>query len=105
MSLDAFYPQGNSQLIAATTTASAAIQPSTGNITGFRVRTSALAYMAVSVSSAVVALAPTTGTPANGIWLTNAVAEKFNGGPNCWLSFITSAAAGALVNVTPGFGS
>lgn len=105
MSLDAFYPQGNTQLIAATTTASAAIQASTGSIPGIRVRTSALVYMAVSLSSGVAAVAPTTSAAANGIWLTNAVHEKFNVPTNCWLSFITSAAAGALVTVTAGYGT
>lgn len=103
MSLDTFLPQGNSQLISATTTASVGLQISSGNIQGVRIRTSALAYVAFG-SSTVTALAPTTSTPANGIWLNSAAVEKFTVPPNCYVSFITSAAAGALCTITPGFG-
>lgn len=104
MSLDAFLPQGNSQLISATTTPSAAIQVSTGSHQGVRIRTSAVAYFSVSSSSSVTVSMPSTGTPANGIPLNAGAQEKFSIPPNGWLSFMTSASAGALIYVTPGAG-
>jgi hypothetical protein len=104
MALDAFLPQGNSQLISATTTPSAAIQASTGGIQGVRIRSSAVAFVSISKTSSDTVSIPTTSTPANGIPLIATVFEKFSVPPNAWLSFMTSGASGALIYVTPGIG-
>lgn len=103
MSLDAFMPQGNSQLCSATTTPSTGFQV-TGNITTVRIRTSALAFVAISVSSGVTCAIPSTSAAANGIPLNSASQEKFTVPPNAYLSFMTSAVAGALIYITPGAG-
>lgn len=109
MSLDAFQPQGLSQLIAATTTASTAIQLSAVGAPAARVVTDAAVFVAwgsSTGSSGITATAPTTSTPANGMRMLANSLEVFTlGGQNLWLSFITSAAAGANVWVVGGYGS
>ena len=103
--LEAFQPQGNTILIAGTTTASVAVQPSTGSIIGCRISNIAtgVTYIAVSPSSGISAVIPTTSTPANGFPLLPNSAETFNVAPNFWLSAITSAGT-AQIFATPGFG-
>jgi hypothetical protein len=100
----AFIPQGNTSLIKATTTASAAQQPSTGSVQGFRLyaASTALCLYAIGVSTATAAL-PTTGTAAAGIPLPGNTPIDVQAPPNGWISVITSTAGGtADVYVTPG---
>lgn len=100
-----FQPQGNSQLIQVTTSASAALQLSGGTQT-VRVRNTSPVnpvYVAFGTST-VVAVNETTGTPANGIMLNVTSAEKFDVAPNCWFSFISTAAGPTPVYITQGFG-
>lgn len=102
--LQAFQPQGNTSLIAATTTASAGIQPSTGAIVGMRVATvgSGPAYLAFG-SSTVAAALPTTSTPGAGFPIQPNSVETFNFAPNTWLSAITTGGT-VQVYATAGFG-
>lgn len=100
----AFIPQGNTSLIKATTTASAARQPSTGSVQGFQLyaSTTALCLYAIGVSTATAAL-PTTGTAAAGIPFPGNTPIDVRAPPNFWVSVITSTAGGtADVYVTPG---
>jgi hypothetical protein len=102
---DTYRPQGNTTLIAATTTASAAIQPSTGSIGGCRIVTVSTGpvYAAFGATTATAVL-PTTSTPAEGMPIQANSVETFSLGPNFWASFITTGGT-AQVYVTPGFGS
>lgn len=99
--LEAFQPQGNTQLVAVTTAPSAALQMP-GSIIGSRIRVDAACFFAFSVSSGVTCTIPTTSTPANGIPLMPG-AETFNLAPNAWLSFATSSGT-ANAWFTGGFG-
>lgn len=105
MALDAFLPQGDTSLIAATTTASAAIQVSTGAIQGMRVLlqgSTQHAFLAVGQSTATAAL-PTTSTPGAGMPFLPNAASPLTIPPGGWVSAIT---ASGTVNVylTPGIG-
>lgn len=102
--LESFQPQGLTQLIAVTTSPSAAVQLSAPTV-GVRIKADAQVYFAFGSSagsSSLQASIPTTSTPANGIPLVASAPESFNIGPNAWLSFISTATAN--VNVTGGFG-
>lgn len=102
----AFTPQGVTSLVKATTTASAAIQPSTGAIQGFTAfsASTALALIAIGASTATAAL-PTTGTAATGIPLPPNTVVRFSAPPSFWVSAITSTAGGtADIYITPGQG-
>jgi hypothetical protein len=107
MGLDAFNPCGLTKLVAATTTASTAITLDKPTM-AVRVQPSDPVYFAFGSSvgsSAMVAAAPSTSTPGNGIPLLGGSAEVFNIGPNAYLSFVTSGSTGASVFLTPGMGS
>lgn len=90
--IEAFNPQGNTILIIATTTASAATQVSTGNVSGIRIATigAATAYVAIG-SSTVQAVLPTSSTPATGIPLLSNSAETFSARPGSYVSAITTS--------------
>ena len=107
MPLNAFQPQGNTKLIAVTTDASAAVQVSTGNITGARITADNTVYMAWASSSSVTATVTTTatagGTPLMFTSSGTRVGEIFTLAPNAWVSFITESTA-TNVWVTPGYG-
>lgn len=62
MALPAFQVQGNTTLIAASSAASAAVQPSTGSIQGMRIAnlSTADAWVALGMSSTLAAVAPST---------------------------------------------
>ncbi len=96
----AFTPVGNSQLVSATTSGSAAITLSNG-VNAVRIRASALALVAFGNDSSIVASCPTTGVPANGVSLATG-SEVFGVGPGVNLSFMTSSAVASLLVVTPG---
>lgn len=111
MSLDAFQPQGNTVLIAATSsTGVAPTQLSTGNVMGCRLAnpTTVLVYVAIG-SSTVQAAAPTTAAPALGMPLQpSQPPQTFNFSPSLasnWLSAITTGGSGLPgILATPGFG-
>lgn len=102
--LNAFQPQGNTALIAATTAASVGIQPSTGSIIGMRLAVVGSVPVFVAFgSSGVVAALPTTAVPGTGIPMQPNSVETFNFAPNTWLSAITTSGTAQLY-ATPGFG-
>ena len=106
MPLTAFMPQGNTALTAATTVASAGIQPSTGGIQGLRAFSvgAGITFLAIGTSTVTAAL-PTTATPGNGFPLEPNVPNIFTIPPNAYVSVICSSVAGAAsVYFTPGFG-
>lgn len=99
-----FTPQGNTSLTKATTTASAAVQPSTAGVDAVSVfaASTALCLIAFGVSTATAAL-PTTSVPAAGIPFQGNTLMRFQVPNNAWYSVITSTAGGtADVYVTPG---
>ena len=101
----AFQPQGATSLIAATTTASAAIQIATGGQQGCKVLvvgSTQHVFLAFGVSTATAVL-PTTSTPALGIPLQPSSDQSFTVPANAWVSAITSSGT-ASVYITPGFG-
>ena len=105
MALDAFQPQGLTSLIAATTTASAAIQVSTGAIQGCRVTVQGSTqhvFIAFGQSTATAVL-PTTSTPAAGMPLLPTTDRAFTMPPGGWVSAITASGT-ANVYITPGIG-
>lgn len=100
----AFIPNGNTSLCKATTTATAAIQPSTGSVQGFTAfcASTALVLIATGVSTATAAL-PTTSAAASGIPLPPNIPMEFGAPPNFWVSVIASTAGGTGdVYITPG---
>ena len=101
----AFQPQGATSLIAATTTASAAVQVSTGAIQGVKVLTHGSTqhvFLAFGPSTATAVL-PTTATPANGMPLLPSSDGTFTIPPGGWVSAITSSGT-CNVYLTPGIG-
>lgn len=105
MALDAFMPQGLTQLIAATTTPSTAISlsPKTPSVRIYADAAVHFAFGSSTGSSGILATMATTSTPANGIGMMGPSVEVFTiGGENTYLSFISSATAN--VRVTPGYG-
>lgn len=108
MAIEAFQPQGNTQLIQVTTTPSTAIQLGVAQ-SGVRIVTEGgakvhFAFSSSAGSSALQAALPTTSTPANGNPLLPNTDATFNIGPNAWLSFISSSPGPTPVEVTAGFG-
>lgn len=100
-----FKPQGNTALIAPTTTASAAIQPSTASIATFRLNNTSTNPVWVAYgSSTIVATLPTTTTAANAFPMAAGGIETFDFTPNCYVSAITTVGTGQLA-LTPGLGS
>jgi hypothetical protein len=103
----AFQAQGNTSLIPATTTATAAIQPSTGSIPGCmltNLSTNAI-WVAIGQSSTMaVAALPTTSVPANGIPMLAGSAQTLGAPPNFWISAITGSTGTSQLAVTPGLG-
>lgn len=99
-----FRPMGNTSLIAGTTTASAAIQPSTGNIGGCALTNLSTNDVWVAFgSSSVVAVLPTTATPGNAFPVTGGLHNVIPvlAPPNFWISALTSAGT-AVLAITPG---
>ena len=104
--LDAFQPQGNSVIIAVSTTPTTGIIVSTGGCMGYRVANvgAALCYVTFA-GSAVTCTLPTSAAPAPAIPIFYGTAEAFNLAPNTFFSAMCSSAAGATTLViTPGFG-
>lgn len=104
MALNTFQPQGATSMIALTTAASAAIQPSTGSIQGVKIANLSTndAYVTFGVTTAT-AVYPTTTTAGLGQPILQRSVETFVFPPNGWLSALTSSGA-ALLAVTPGYG-
>jgi hypothetical protein len=98
---------GNSIMITATSAPAAAVQLSTGNVPSMRVLCSSNAvWFAVSNSSSVSLVIPTTSVAANGIGCAAAnknLSEVFDIGPNAWVSFGTTGGT-AKAFLTPGVG-
>jgi hypothetical protein len=111
MALNAFQPQGNTVLVAATSsTAVAATQITTSvGVAGCYVAnpSSALAIYIAFGTSAVAAACPTTAVPAVGMCIPFGTARTFTIAPssaNNWISAVTSGGSANGVFVTPGFG-
>lgn len=104
MSYLTFQPMGLTSMIAPTTAASAAIQPSTGSIQGIKIANLSTndAYVAFGTSS-VAAVYPTTSNPGLGMAILQRSDQSFVFPPNGWISALSSAGT-ALLAVTPGFG-
>lgn len=105
MALNAFQEQGNTSLIVATTTASAAIQVSTGAIQGCKVLiqgSTQHVFLAFGQTTATAVL-PTTSTPARGMPLLPTSDQTLTIPPGGWVSAITSSGT-ANVFLTPGIG-
>ncbi len=101
----AFQEQGLTSLIAATTTASAAVQVSTGAIQGCKVLVQGSTqhvFLAFGQTTATAVL-PTTSTPADGMPVQPGSDNTFTIPPGGWVSAITSSGT-ANVFITPGIG-
>ena len=110
MALNAFQIQGNTVLVAATSsTGQAATQISTGNVSGAYIAnpSTALAIYFAIGSSAVAASVPTTTAPGLGMCIPSGTARTVivpaSSGYN-WISAVTSAGTANGLFVTPGFG-
>lgn len=106
MGLDAFRPQGLTQLISVTTTPSTAVQLSSPTM-GCRIQTEGQVHFAFGSSagsSVMTAAVPSTSTPANGIPILANSAEVFNIGPNAYISVVSTAPGPTNVRLTPGYG-
>ena len=107
MAIEAFQPQGLTQLIMVTTTPSTAVQM--GPQSGIRVVVDPVAkvhfaFGSSTGSSGIQAALPTTSTPANGIPLLAGADATFNLVPNAYVSLISSAAGPTPVEIQSGFG-
>lgn len=107
MGWSAFNPQGNTVAIAATTTASTAVQAQPAG--GFGVannylvsNSGAAAFLAIGSNSAVLAAIPSTN-PANGFYLIPGSSQTFTFSPNTWFSAITPTGTSEIY-ITPGDG-
>jgi hypothetical protein len=100
--IEAFRPQGNTTLFAATTTASSGQQISSGNVSGLRLYASAACFVAIG-SSTISAALPTTSTPGNGFPLPSSGVEKVGCAPGAYISVITATGT-ANVYATAGEG-
>lgn len=102
-----FTPQANTFAIAVTSTASTPVQLlGTGNGSNrYRVVNVGpnTAFIAFG-NSAVVAVAPVAGTPANGVPSLSGTVETFGAAPNTYVSLICAATQTAIVYFTPGDG-
>lgn len=115
MSLNAFQPQGNTVLVAASSsTGAAATQISTNpGVAGLRITYPTTTNLAVPVyialgSSSVAAAVPTTSAPAAGMPISPGADVRLSYPQNLtnnWISAVTSAGTAAPgIFVTPGFG-
>lgn len=103
MSLTAFQPNGNSVLVAASSsTASTPTQVCAGNQQGMWIANNSTipVYLAIG-SSSIQAACPTTAVPCAGLSLPAGQCRPFTTSPAGWLSAATSAGS-ALVSATPG---
>lgn len=109
MTLAAFQPQGNTVLVAATSSTSVApTQISTGNASGAYIAnpSTALAIYCAIGSSTVSASCPTTSAP-GGMCIPFGTARTVTIAPSSnlnWISAVTSGGAANGLFVTPGFG-
>lgn len=106
MALNAFMPQGATSLIIATTTASAAIQVSTGAIQGMHVvlqGSTQHAFIATGQSTATAVLPTTAATPVGSMPFLPNQASPLTIPPGGWVSAITSSGT-VNVYITPGIG-
>lgn len=107
MSLDAFMPQGLTQLVGVTTTPTTAQQLALPT-EGVRIQTDGLVHFAFGSStgsSTLQAAVPSSNAPANGVPVLANTVEVFNIGPGAYYSIVSTAAGPATVRLTPGFGS
>jgi hypothetical protein len=98
--MNPFRKNGPTSVVAISTAASAAIQPSTGNIQGLLATWVGslpcyIEYSSTIGSSNIAATVPTTSTPGSMPILPN-TAPSFTVPPNCWISAISSAGTGLL---------
>ncbi len=107
MGLNTFQPQGNTILISATTTPSAAFQVSTGAIQGCKVvnvGSSQHIFIAFAATSALaVATLPTSSAPSLGMPQLPTSVERYSIPPQGWASVMTSSGT-SNVYFTPGIG-
>jgi hypothetical protein len=110
MALNAFQPQGNTVLVAASSsTGLAPTQISTGNVMGAYLAnpSSALAIYCAIGTSTVAASVPTTAVPGVGMCIPFGTARTVvipaSSAAN-WISAVTSAGTANGLFVTPGFG-
>jgi hypothetical protein len=101
-----FRPTGNATLVTGSTTATGAVQISSGSVQGAMFVNSGAADAFVTVgSSTVAATMPTSGAASNGFLLLGRSYKTVGVGPNLYYSVIAATAAGApVVTVTPGIG-
>jgi hypothetical protein len=102
--MSAFRPEGNTVLIAATTTATAAQQISTGSHQGMSVAiqgSTQHVFVAFGVSTATAALPTTAGASGSPVYPNTY--RNFTVPPSAWVSVITSSGT-ANVWCTPGYG-
>lgn len=110
MNFDAFYPQGNTVLVAASSsTAVAATQISTGSVAGVFLSNPCTIPLYVGIgSSSVAAGQPTTAAPCPGLCLPPGTDRPLSiptAITNCWISAVTSAGTAAPgLFATPGMG-
>jgi hypothetical protein len=110
MNSDAFKPTGLSAALAVTTTSTAtpiqvlssAGEPQSQNYLVSNA-TSQGVFLAVG-GSAVAAVAPTAGSPANGLWLAGNSTQSFTFSPKSYFAAIAPTAT-STVYITPGTGS
>lgn len=99
MGWSAFQPQGNSYAISVTTSASAAIQaPGLAGGSNYLISnaTTQGVFIAFGPTSTVAAVAPTAGSPANGIWLQGGSTQSFTFGTGSWFSAIAPTGVSTL---------
>lgn len=102
--MHSFIPEGVTSLINASSSPSAGVQISTGNVAGVRFMNTGVVPIYIAMgSSGVSATQPTTSAAATGIPLMAGSIETFDVRPGFWLSAVTSA-GNALLYATPGSG-
>ena len=111
MNNEAFRPSGAlSYEIDVTDVASTAIQcspdPGMPTISGYLVSNASTTpvWIAFGLNSAIAAVIPTSGTPANGIWLGGNSSQTFTFKAGAWISVIAASGQTSTVYITPGTG-
>ncbi len=112
MSSNAFAPQGNTVFIAAAAASSGAsagvrVNGSVANATQRLVQNigTKTAYLAGSLDSTIAAVAPTAGTPANGVPVQAGAILVLSYPPNTYFSAICASTDTTTLMLTPGEGN
>ena len=108
MSINAFSPRGNTFNIAATQTASSALQITSDPLCDtyqFVNTGSSTGYVAVANNASVAAVVPAAGTPANGIPVLAGEIVIYRFVPNAWVSAICDSGKTTNLLITVGEGN